>query len=305
MIGIIHFAYGAPKSIDDIPSYFNHILNGRTIPPAMLEKTIESFKKPGYADFIRASTERIAKGLEIVLNERFDEEVRVYNAYKHTAPFIEETVARMVDEGVTTVVTLPINPIYSKTGSGAFHDQVVSLLEGKQIKVFQLNSWNTHPAIVRVYAERVRRAFNWLPAKVQTSSYVLFTVHSQPVEPERNKLYVQQFEELANAIAAKANIKNYQLTYRSSAGKENWLSPDVKEAIRYLHAKGAEGFVTCELLSLSADLESYNEIGEECQKICQELGTAFAISEFPSDSFDTVYALAEIVEQHLKESIQV
>ena len=300
MIGIIHFAYGAPKSIDDISSYFNHILNGRTIPAAMLEKTVESFKKTGYADFIRASTERIATGLAILLNERFEEEVHVYNAYKHTAPFVEETIEKMVEEGVTTVVTLPINPIYSKTGSGALHEEVTSLLEGKQIKVIQLNSWHTHPAIVLVYAERVRRAFDWLPAKAQESSYVLFTVHSQPVDPERNKLYVKQFEELARAIATKAQIKNYQLTYRSSAGKEHWLSPDVKDAIRFLHAEGAEGFVTCELLSLSADLESYNEVGEECQKICQELGAAFAISEFPSDSFDTVYALAEIVEQHIK-----
>ena len=38
MIGVIHYAYGAPKSIDDVATYFSHILNGKTVPGPMLEK---------------------------------------------------------------------------------------------------------------------------------------------------------------------------------------------------------------------------------------------------------------------------
>ncbi|MEO4053671.1 hypothetical protein [Solibacillus sp. CAU 1738] len=116
-----------------------------------------------------------------------------------------------------------------------------------------MKKWNTHPAVVRVYEERVRRAFDWLLAQALQASYVLFTVHSQPVDLDRNKVYVQQYEELAN--------------------------------------------VTCAFLSLSADGETFFEIGND-------LGVAFAISEFPSDSFDTVYALAEIVEQHIKDIVK-
>ena len=59
-------------------------------------------------------------------------------------------------------------------------------------------------------------------------------MHSQPVDPERNTPYVKQLEELAQAIAKKASIEQFHMTYRSSGGKANWLAPDVKDTIRDL-----------------------------------------------------------------------
>ena len=64
MIGVIHYAYGAPKSIDDVATYFSHILNGKTVPGPMLEKIEASFKKPSFPDFIASSTQR-KKGVNI------------------------------------------------------------------------------------------------------------------------------------------------------------------------------------------------------------------------------------------------
>lgn len=299
MIGIIHYAYGAPKSVDDVATYFSHILNGKTVPAPMLEKIETSFKKPGFPDFIASSTQRIAKGLEILLAERFGEPVKVYNAYKHTAPFVKDVVKEALADGVTTFVTLPINAIFSASGGGAVHKEVAELVADKEVKHIAVTDWHTDAGIVDVYAERVKRAFNWLPNTAKGKAHVLFTVHSQPIDPERNEIYVQQFTELATAIAQKAGIQNFHITYRSSGGKANWLAPDVKDKIRELQAAGGTGFVTCELLALSADVESYFEIGEECQEVCNELDVPFAIAEFPGDSFDTVYALANLVASRL------
>lgn len=295
MIGVIHYAYGAPTSIDDVGTYFSHILKGKPVPPPMLAKIEASFKKPGFPDFIAASTQRIASGLQIVLNDKLSEPVKVYYAYKHTAPFLEDVVAEALADGVTTVVTLPINAVFSATGGGAVHAETAALLEGKDVKHVPITDFNTDEGIVAVYAERVGRAIKWLPVATQDDAHVLFTVHSQPVDPERNEVYVKQFTELATAVAAKAGVENFHITYRSSGGKENWLAPDVKTAMRDLHQKGAKGFVTCELLALTADVESYFEIGAECQEVASELNAPFAIAEFPGDSFDTVMALANLV----------
>lgn len=297
MIAIIHYAYGAPKSVDDVETYFSHILNGKTVPAPMLDKIRTQFLKPGFPDFIASSTQRIAQGLEFVLNEKLEQEVKVYNAYKHTSPFVEEVLATALREGATTIVTLPINAINSTSGGGSVHAEVATLLKGQNVRHIALDNWHTDENIVTVYADRVRRAFNWLPVAAQSNAHVLFTVHSQPVNPERNESYVKQFEELARAIAKKVGIENFHITYRSSGGKENWLSPDVKDKIKDLHAAGASGFVTCELLALSADVESYFEVGEECQEVCENLNVPFSVSEFPNDSFDTVIALAKLVEK--------
>ena len=64
MVGVIHYAYGAPKSIDDVATYFSHILNGKMAPGPMLEKIEASFKKPGFPDFIASATQR-KKGANI------------------------------------------------------------------------------------------------------------------------------------------------------------------------------------------------------------------------------------------------
>lgn len=304
MIAVIHYAYGAPQSIDDVPAYFSHILGGKPVPPPMLENIVSTFKKPGLPDFIASSTQRITKGLEVLLKDRFDEPVKVYNGYKHTTPFVKDAVEQALADGVTTIVTLPINPIFSEAGGGSVHSEVTELVSGKNINVITINDWHTNLEIVNVYADRVRRAYNWLSATVRNDAYVLFTVHSQPIDHERNTPYVKQFEELAAEIAKATKIDNYKITYRSSGGKSSWLAPDVKDAIRELHEKGSRGFVTCELLSLTADVESFFEIGEECKEVCDELQAEFALAEFPADSFDTVYALANLVEQYVTNEVK-
>lgn len=299
MIAVIHFAYGAPASIDDIPTYFSHIIGGREVPPPMLEKIVAQFKQPAQADFIASATQRIAQGLQHVLPTTLQQDVKVYNAYQHTAPFLEDAVTTAIKDGATIGVTLPINPIFSPSGAGAFHDETAALLEGKNIEHIAIKGWNTHPAIVDIYADRVSRAIHWLPAAVRDNAYVYFTVHSQPIKPEGNEPYVGEFQALADAIAQKVGVDNYAAVYRSSGGKANWLAPDVKDAIRAQASEGTQAFVTCELLSLVADVESFTEIGPDCEAVAKELNVEFVRAEFPGDSFDTVMALAQIVKEYV------
>lgn len=302
MIAVIYYAYGAPKSMDDVEGYFSHILRGKDVPAPMLKNIEAMFKTSGYPDFIRSSSERIAQGMETVLTATLGEEINVYPAYKHTAPFVENVYAQAVEAGATKIVTLAINPILSATGGGAVHTEVATLNAGSSIQHLVIDEYHLEPGIVDAYADRVQRAINWLPVETQQSSHVLFTVHSQSLDEERNAPYVKQFNELAAAIAQKAGIENYQCVYRSGK-KEGWLAPDVKEAMRELQQGGAKGFVTCELLSVSADVESFVEINKECQALAAELEVDFAVSEFLGDSFDIVYALANLVANRLKTAV--
>ena len=298
MIAVIYYAYGAPKSVDEIGSYFSHIMNGKKVPEAMLGNITSMFKQSGYPDFIRSSTERIAKGVTQVLQTKLSESVQVYPAYKHTAPFVNDVYAQAVEAGATKIVTLSVNPIKSATGGGAIHTEIAALNEGTSIEHIAIDDYHLDERIVALYADRVSRAYEWLPASSREEGHVLFTVHSQPVDEERNAPYVAQFEQLAAAIANKAGIKNFHITYRSGRAA-GWLGPDVKEAMRTLTEAGAKGFVTCELLSVTADVESFVEINTECKEVAKELEVDFAVSEFLGDSFDTVFALAELIESRL------
>lgn len=294
MIGIIYYAYGAPKSLDDVLPYFSHIMKGQTPPPHVVDSVTAQFKNLGGVDPLAANTERIAKGLEHALRQRFMQPIKVYNAYKHTEPYIPDVVDTMLKDGITTFITLPVNPIMS-SGAAAFHDEVSAILASHNVTVIHAKNWHKNAELLAVYKDRVQRAYEWMPTGKQAQTHVLYTVHSQPIDSEKNENYVNQYFELAEAISKAAEIENWHLTYRSSHGKAGWLGPDVKDMMYTLHGEGAQGFVTCELLSLSADIESYFEIGSECQIICEELQVDFAQAEFPGDSYDTIQALAAIV----------
>ena len=304
MIAVIYYAYGAPKSIDGVDLGFSRIIKRKNVPAPMLENIVAMFKKPGFPDFIRSSTERIARGIQTTLNRELDEEVRVFVAYKHTAPFVEDVYQQAVQAGASTIVTLAINPILSSTGGGAVHAEVADLNQQQPIKHIAIDDYHLDEELVSVYADRLGRAHNWLSQQAQKSSYVLFTVHSQPLDPERNAPYVKQFEELAATIALKAGIERYKCVYRSGK-KEGWLAPDVKDSMKSLHEAGAQGFVTCELLSVSADVESFIEINPECQELAKELNVDFAVSEFLGDSFDTVMALSNLIKKRIKVTVSI
>ena len=66
--------------------------------------------------------------------------------------------------------------------------------------VIDVDDWNTHPELVAVLVDRVQSAYEWLPASIRPNTKVLFTAHSQPINPNVNQVYIKQFTELASAI---------------------------------------------------------------------------------------------------------
>ncbi|MGN1387869.1 MAG: ferrochelatase [Bacillus sp. (in: firmicutes)] len=302
MIGVIYFAYGAPNSLDHVEGFFTHMMNGKTPSPQMVEGLQNRFRQFGTVDPLSAVTKRQARGLQMLLSQSVNEEVKVYNAYKHTAPFVNDVVKEMIEDGVKTIVTLPSALLFSKSGTGAFQAEVRQIVGslGAEATVVDADSWHTHPALVAVLADRVKSAYEWLPESARKHATVLFTVHSQPVNPSLNEGYVKQYHELADAIAGTLQLPKWQPVYRSLHNKETWLGPDVLDVIREEAKQGTKGIVTCELLSVIADVEVFFEIGEDCQKLSNELGLEFAHAEFLNDSFDFVHALSVIVKEKLE-----
>ena len=92
--------------------------------------------------------------------------------------------------GADTVVTLSVNPIFSASGGGAVHAEAAELNEGKPIIHVRIEHSHLHAGLIQAYADRVRRAFDWLSREAQSSAYVLFTVHSQPIGEQNEACFL-------------------------------------------------------------------------------------------------------------------
>lgn len=306
MIGILTFAYGAPASMDDLEAYYTHIHKKKAQSPEKIEQMKEQFRQIAVGDTLGSITKRQIKALETTLQFHFKETVKGYAAYKHTSPFVEDVVEQMINDGVTKMITMPIKPLYSKSGYVYYQVLVRQALKkiNAGIPVLNMEGWHDHPSLVNVLSDRVRTAWEWLPQNVKDNASVIFTSHSLPGRPETHRAFENQFTELASLIAEQADIPKWRISYRSGGEnqKEMWLGPDIKEVIDQEAQQGCKGIIVCELLSLTSNVEAAFDAGYDIQPICREKGMEFFKTAMVDDSFDFIMALTKIVLDKIAET---
>lgn len=303
MIGIVTFAYGAPKSLDDIEAYHTHISHGKK-QPKKINQMKNQYRHMAVGDTLGSVSKRQIEALAQALQAQLNKRVKGYVAYKHTAPFTEDVIRQMVADGVTKIITFPIKALYSKSGFVYYQVLVRNALKelAVDIPVLDIEGWHDHPSIVHVLSDRVRTAWNFLPGDVKEDSQVIFTSHSLPGKPATHQAFEEQFTELAGLIAKQANIPKWRISYRSAGTHADvWLGPDIQEVIEMEADAGTKGIVVCELLTLTSNLEASYDIGYDIQPICKRKDIEFFQTAMVDDSFDFIMALAQIVLDKLEE----
>lgn len=298
MIGLITFAYGAPASLDDLPEYYTHISHGRTPSDEKMAAAKERFRNIGVGDQLGSVTRRQTQALADSLQPYFHDKIKAYSANKHTPPFVDDTIRQMVEDGVKTMITFPIKPLYSKMGIAYYQKQVRKALQrsGITLPVIDIDHWHLHPEFVQVLCDRVQTAWNWLPRDIRGETTVIFTAHSQAGRAETHEVYVRHFTELAQSIASSLSLPTWKIAYRSAGpNSELWLGPDVKDVIRDEAKKGCKGIITCDLLSVTTNIEVLYDLGFDAQNLCRELGIEFLRTPLPDDSYDFIMALKTII----------
>ncbi len=295
-------SYGGPESIDRVEAYFTHILQGRQPDPEHLKQIETQFRSLGTADPLRTVTVRQAEGLQQILEQSGVVNVKVYPAFKHASPFIEETVRTMISDGISHMITLPLIPFQSRRGIPMYQKAVEEEVNrvGGSITVSHLEGWHVHPQFVAVMAKRVKEAYDWIPAYKRNQTTVIFTAHSLPGNEEQHPQYVNQFKELAGQIMTELALPNWKIAYRSGRN-EQWLGPDIKDAISKEKNNGAKGIVVCELLSLTNHIEVLYEIDRDCGQLAKKLEIDFARAESLNDSTDFMFALGAITKEKINE----
>ncbi|MCM3714046.1 ferrochelatase [Alkalihalobacillus oceani] len=301
MIGILLMSYGSPESLGHVGDYVNHILNGRQAPARQLEQIDAQYRALETADPLGPFTIQQAQGLERLFQLKGRQDVVVEAGFKHAPPFIEDVISRLIERGVNSIVTLPLTPLYSKSGAEMYQQQVRRCVEqtGADINVIDIENWSTQPLFVAALANRVKSALTWLPEAARQKVEVIFTTHSRPGSTEKNVDYCQQFTALAERIAEQLQWPDWKLAYRGARPGQEWLGPSVKEVVEQAGKEGRKGIVVCDLLAVTAHVEVLHDIGGPLKAHAERFGMTFVRAEFLNDSTDFMLALATIVEEQL------
>ncbi len=267
-VGALVMAYGTPASPEDVTAYYTHVRGGRAPPPELLADLQRRYRAIGGTSPLAQRTRAQVEGIRAALE---GEGIVVALGQKHSAPFIEDGVASLLDAGVGRVIGLVLAPHYSALSVGQYHRRAEAACA--RAHYVGVERWHTDPVLIELLARRVNDARRRLPLGVSVE--VLVTAHSLPERALAldTPSYPDQLRQTAEAIAARAGLSRWRLAWQS-AGRthEPWIGPDILEVIRALPATGVEAVLVCPAGFVSEHLEVLYDIDLEARQVAEDVG---------------------------------
>jgi ferrochelatase len=301
--GILLMAYGGPNSLDEVEPYYTHILRGRKPTAEMLHELMERYRAIGGKSPINDITFAQAQLLQERLNTRppslVPRPVSVYVGMKHWHPYIAEAIERMATDGVTDAVGIILAPHYSRRSVAEYIGYATEALErlSNPIRFRFVESWATHPLLVRCFAEKVRKAWAQFDEAERDKVRLLFTAHSLPRRIlEWNDPYPDELRRTCEAVAQALDIPEWHFAYQSASGTD-WLGPDILEVLDELAGQGHRYVLVAPIGFLCDHLEVLYDIDMEAQEKAQELGIKLRRIEMPNTDPLLISALADIAQK--------
>lgn len=308
-IGLLVMAYGTPRNEEDLESYYTHIRRGRKPSPEMLEELRGRYEAIGGISPLGRITLDQAQQLEKHLNASQDEiEFKMYLGLKHIAPFIEDAVKGMHEDGITEAISIVLAPHFSTFSVKSYNGRAKE--ESEKLggpSIISVDSWYNEPKFISYWATKVREIYLQMSESEKEKAMLIVSAHSLPEKiVHLGDPYPQQLQETADLIAKEAGIQDYSIGWQS-AGKtpEPWLGPDVQDLTVELYEKSEyKAFVYAPVGFVSDHLEVLYDNDYECKVVTETVGANYYRPEMPNAKPEFIDAMATVVLNKLAENVR-
>lgn len=191
-------------------------------------------------------------------------------------PSIAQALDALQAQGVTHLTVLPLFPQYSSSTTAAVWDGLSKALRTRRNlpAIRFIRDYHDNPLYIAALAEKLRRS---LPAQDSGAwpDKLLFSFHGLPQRyVDEGDEYARQCEATAQAVADELGLtpEQWQLSYQSRFGREEWLKPYTDQTLTAWPAQGVRKIaVVCP--GFAADcLETLEEIAEQNQHTFLQAG---------------------------------
>lgn len=304
-VGVLIMAYGTPAGPEEIEAYYTHIRHGRRPTPEHLAELQGRYQAIGGASPLLEHTRVQVQGIQKALNERAPGRFQAIAGMKHSRPFLEESAAQLVREGVRRVIGLVLAPHYSRLSVEEYLQRVGEALPAS-VPFSAIKSWHLAPGYL-AYLEGqvvdVRTRMRETSGVPEERQHVLFTAHSLPARIlAMGDTYPEQLRETAEAVAQAIQLPRWSVAWQS-AGRtaEPWIGPSILDVLPELAAQGIAGVVVCPAGFVSDHLEVLYDLDIEASQVAAAHHLAFARTALPNNDPGVFAALAELLVAHLEE----
>ncbi len=282
---VLLLAHGAPERLEDIPEYLAHVRGGLPTPETTVEEVRRRYVEIGGSSPLLARTREQASALETALG------MPVYFGMRNWHPFIEETLARMRDDGIGRVVAICLVPQQSKASVGAYFRKVQAA--SQELDIAWAGSFHDSPLLLEAFRQRL--------APLLPAERLLFTAHSLPERAlEPADPYDSETKATAAGVAALANLATWDFAYQSQGFTEDtWLGPTVESQLDCYAAEGVREVVVAPIGFVCDHVEILYDVDILFRNYARERGITLRRPESLNASPAFIAALAEVAKQRL------
>lgn len=300
-IGVLFMAYGGPDSLHDIPGYLAYVRAGRPTSRRIVAAVRRNYEQIGGSSPLLARSQEQVQAVAAKLDaQRF----RCYLGMRHWAPWIEDVIGQMVDDGIQRAIALALAPHYSRLSVARYHAQVKEgLAMGRgHIDFSFIDGFHDAPLFIAALASRVEMGLQHWPAEQRSRVHVVFSAHSLPVRIiAQGDPYDQQVRETARLVAIQAGLSSDQWSFcYQSPGRspEPWLGPHLDESLQTLAARGIRDIVSVPVGFVCDHVETLYDIDIRVQKTARALSVRLQRPPALNDDPQFIAALVALVEQY-------
>lgn len=220
-------------------------------------------------------SQRLADRLEAWLGERLTARVQVAVGMRYGEPAIGAVMRRLVEQGASRLVVLPLFPQYTSATSASIFDAVFGELESWRTlpELCTIQEYHTFPAHIAALAESIQASWQvrGRPQKL------LFSFHGIPqAYIKKGETYQAQCCRTAELVSVRLGLSNgaWQVAFQSRFGPQEWLKPYTNDTLRDFGRAGLTSLdVVCPGFAVDC-LETLDEIRHESRKIYEAAGGA-------------------------------
>lgn len=320
--GIMMMNLGGPASQDEVHDFLLRLFLDKDLIPLPAQNQLApviarrrtpriqaQYAKIGGGSPIKRWTQLQGEGMVQILDKISPESAphKFYIGFRYASPLTEDTIEKMVQDGVQHAIAFTQYPQYSCSTTGSSLNAIFRHYNKKgnpgNMVWSVIDRWPTHPGLVRAFADNIRSEIKKFPIEDQADVVILFSAHSLPMKVV-NRGDPYPTEVAGTVLRVMENLGHshaYRLVWQSRVGPLPWLSPQTDEAIKGLVNRGKKNILLVPIAFTSDHIETLYEIDHE---YIAELGSEVGAKNIRrADSLNNhpvfIEALADVVKQHI------
>lgn len=273
-------SFGGPEGMADVGPFLDNVFRGLRVSPETKTHIAQRYEQFGGVSPINAHTRAFIKALQHELDAH-GPALPIYWGNRNWHPLLSDTMAQMAHSGVKHALAFVASTFSSYSGCRKYREDLYEAASAvpNAPRIDKLRAPFNHPGFVMAVADRVRDALVTLPGAEREHALVLFTAHSLPASMARGCRYEAQLAASCELVGDALEHQRWRLVYQSnnaSYGREPWLGPDIRDALREAKAEGVPAVVVAPIGFVCDHMEVIIDLDIEAAATARELGLPMA-----------------------------